>query len=175
MATMIEPYRKGSSFAEWVLRLEYCFIANEISEVRKKAFFISLGGQAVFKELSLLYPNLDIANVTYNDMVARLKTRFDKTESDIIQRLKFNRRIQQPNETLEDFVLAVKLQAEFCSFGSYKEIAIRDRIMAGLLDKNLQQRLLNEEHLTLECAEKMITTWEMAGASARSLDNDNQL
>lgn len=73
-------------------------------------------------------------------MVNKLKGRLDKTESGIVQRLKFNIRVlQQSDESLEDFVLWVKLQAEFYHFKNFKEIAIRDRIVAGARDKALQQ------------------------------------
>lgn len=71
---------------------------------------------------------------------------------------------------MEDFILSVKLQAEYCSFGNFKSLAIRDRIVAGIRDKSLQQRLLNEEALTLDSAEKIIATWEMASVNARSLE-----
>lgn len=169
MATTIEPYRRGISFAEWMERLDFFFEANAIQEHSRKPHFITLGGPVVYKELKLLYPNTNIAEVDYKEMVSKLKTRLDKTESDLIQRFKFNNRIQQPDESLEDFVLSVKLQAEFCSFGDFKELAIRDRLVAGVREVALQQRLLNEENLTLKVAEKNITTWEMAGANARTL------
>lgn len=169
MTTTIEPYRRGISFADWVERLEFFFEANNIQENLRRPHFITLGGPVVYKELKLLYPSTSINEVSYADMIARLKSRLDKTESDLIQRFKFNNRVQQPDETVEDFVLSVKLQAEFCSFANFKEMAIRDRIVAGIRDPALQQRLLNEENLTLAVAEKLITTWEMAGANAKTL------
>ncbi|KXJ79164.1 hypothetical protein RP20_CCG002157 [Aedes albopictus] len=106
-------------------------------------------------------------------MITKLKARLDKTESDLVQRLKFNVRIQQPDESLEDFVLSVKLQAEFCNFENFKKMAIRDRIVAGIRDRALQQRLLNEEKLTLETAEKLIATWEIARNNAKNMDYGN--
>nr|XP_029717921.1 uncharacterized protein LOC109430395 [Aedes albopictus] len=106
-------------------------------------------------------------------MVKKLKARLDKTESDLVQRLKFNIRVQQPDESLEDFVLSVKLQAEFCNFETFKDMAIRDRIVAGIRDKVLQQRLLNEEKLTLGSEEKMIATWEIARNNAKNMDCAN--
>ncbi|XP_058462870.1 uncharacterized protein K02A2.6-like [Malaya genurostris] len=169
MAATIEPYRKGSSFTEWVERLGYFFLMNDVKNENKKAHFITLSGPAVFSELKLLFPNNDLANVAYEDMISKLKSRFDKTESDIIQRFKFHNRLQMVDETAEDYVLAVKLQAEFCGFGDFKQAAVRDRIISGIRDKALQQRLLNEEKLTLESTEKLIATWEIAGTNAKTL------
>ncbi|XP_055616767.1 uncharacterized protein LOC129762487 [Toxorhynchites rutilus septentrionalis] len=48
-----------------------------------------------------------------------------------------------------------------------------DRIVAGLTEKALQQRLLNEVELTFEAAERIIITWEMASANAKSLEGDS--
>lgn len=149
MAVTIEPYRKGFSFTDWIERLEYSFVINEITDQNKKAYLIALSGPVIFSELRLLYPSEKLSEVLYSDMVTKLKARLDKTESDLVQRMKFNCRMQQLDESAEDFVLSLKLQAEFCSFGEFKQVAIRDRILAGLRDVALRQRLLNEENLTL--------------------------
>ncbi|EDS36973.1 conserved hypothetical protein [Culex quinquefasciatus] len=37
------------------------------------------------------------------------------------------------------------MQAEFCGFGAFKDVAIMDRVLAGLLDGNLKENLLKEE------------------------------
>lgn len=165
----IEPYRKGNSFADWIERLGYFFEVNGVQDEMKKAHLITLSGQTVFTELKLLFPNGALTAASYDDMVTRLKSRFDKTETDIIQRFKFNNRVQQPDESIEDFILSIKLQAEFCNFSDFKESAIRDRIVAGVRDQLLRQRLFNEDNLTLVTAEKICTTWEMAGTNARRL------
>lgn len=173
ISVTIEPYRKGTPFGDWIERLGFFFVVNNVAADAKRAHFITLSGPTVFTELKLLYPNGNLAEVEYEDMVSKLRARFDKTESDLIQRLKFNNRVQQPDETAEDFVLSVKLQAEYCAFGDFKSSAIRDRVVAGVRDRLLQQKLLNEETLTLEMAEKIITTWEMAGANAKTLNVSN--
>lgn len=171
VSTTIEPYRKGTPFGEWVERLEFYFSYNNVSNEHKRACFITLSGPIIYHELKLLFPTNNLKEVSYEDMVAKLRTRIDKTESDLIQRLKFNNRTQQPDETVEDFVLSVKLQAEFCSFEGFKDVAIRDRILAGVRDKSLRERLLNEEKLTLATAEKIIATWELAGKNSERLSH----
>ncbi|XP_055624524.1 uncharacterized protein LOC129767540 [Toxorhynchites rutilus septentrionalis] len=171
--SILEPFRKGNSFSDWVERLGFFFNMNKVLEGEKRDHFITLSGPVIFRELKLLYPNSNLADVSYEDMVAKLKARLDKTESDLVQRLKFNVRVQQPDESLEDFVLSVKLQAEFCNFENFKEMAVRDRIVAGVHDKALQQRLLNEEKLTLQTAEKLIATWEIAKNNVKNMDYNN--
>nr|XP_029719932.1 uncharacterized protein LOC109428103 [Aedes albopictus] len=174
ISSTLEPFRKGSSFGDWVERLGFFFNMNKVPDNEKRDHFVTLSGPVIFRELKLLYPNSNLAEVPYTEMVTKLKARLDKIESDLVQRLKFNVRVQQPDESLEDFVLSVKLQAEFCNYENFKKMAILDRILAGVRDKSLQQRLLNEDKpedkLTLERAEKIITTWEMVKYNAQNMD-----
>lgn len=99
----------------------------------------------------------------------------DKTDPDLVQRYKFSTRVQQPDETTEDFVLALKLQAEYCNFENFKETAILDRLIAGLRDRALRQKLLSEEKLKLASAEKIIATWEVAKANAGTAEPPRDL
>lgn len=169
ITTTIEPFRKGTSFADWFERIELFFSVNNVQPDMKRGYFVTLGGPVIFSELKLLFPTTSVQEIPYEEMTSKLKSRLDKTESDLIQRLKFNNRVQQPDETVEDFILSVKLQEEFCTFGTFKNTAVRDRILAGLRDNSLRQRLLTEENLTLESAEKIIATWELAGTNNRNL------
>ncbi|KXJ79949.1 hypothetical protein RP20_CCG027442 [Aedes albopictus] len=174
VACTIEPYRRGTSFNDWFARLKFFFKVNKISEDDKMAYFITLSGPVMFDEIKLLYPAGNFEEAAFDDLISKLKNRLDKTEPDLVQRYKFSTRIQNPEETTEDFVLALKLQAEFCGFANFKETAILDRLIAGIKDKNLRQRLLSEEKLTLASAEKIIVTWEVARANAgTAIDQQN--
>lgn len=173
LTTIMESYRKGTSFTEWAERLSSVFRLNRIKDEDKKDYFAMLCGPAVYSEVKLLFPNNKYEEIAFDEMIQKLKSRFDKSESDIIQRFQFNHRVQQPDETVEDFVLAVKLQAEFCSFENFKEKAILDRIIAGVKDKALQQKLLSEENLTLQNAEKVVLTWEMTTTNAKKMGTND--
>ncbi|EDS38963.1 conserved hypothetical protein [Culex quinquefasciatus] len=104
----------------------------------------------------------ELDKASYADIVLKLKQKLDKTEPDLVQRFRFSQRNQQPDESNEDFVQSVKLQAEFCGFGAFKDVAIMDRVLAGLLDGNLKENLLKEDGLTLDKMDKFITTWNIA-------------
>ncbi|XP_055596439.1 uncharacterized protein LOC129746663 isoform X2 [Uranotaenia lowii] len=159
----IEPYRKGSSFTDWVERLGYFFVVNNILGENRKAHLITLSGQAVFTQLKLLFPNGKLESATYEEIVEKLKTRYDKVPSLRVQRYQFTHRVQQPGESLEDFLLSLKMQASFCNL-SDNELML-DRMVGGIRNENLKIRLLNEPDLTVEKAENIILTWEMAANS----------
>ncbi|KXJ82796.1 hypothetical protein RP20_CCG011342 [Aedes albopictus] len=173
VAFTLEPYRKGTSFNDWFTRMKYFFRVNKIKEEDKMAYFITMSGPVIFAEIKLLYPTGDFEKAALDDIVNKLKNRLDKTDPDLVQRYKFSTRVQNPDETTEDFILNLKLQAEFCGFENFKEVAILDRLIAGIKDKNLRQRLLSEDKLSLANAEKIVTTWEVARANSGTTDHAN--
>lgn len=83
IAITIEPYRKATSFGDWIGRLGFFFMVNNVAEDAKRAHFITLSALIVFAELKLLFPNTVLSSIAYSDMVTELRARFHKTESDL--------------------------------------------------------------------------------------------
>lgn len=170
----IEAFIPGStSFAQYVEQIEWIFLINKIPADEKLAYFLGLCGRETFSELKLLHPGVDLKTLTYDAMIDSLKRRFDKAETDMFQRYKFYNMAQSESEAAEDFILKVKLQAESCEFGAFKETAIRDKLVMGVFDKQIQQRLIEEEDLTLSKAEKLIINRESAGVRSRMMNSNN--
>ncbi|XP_058827088.1 uncharacterized protein LOC131687063 [Topomyia yanbarensis] len=169
----MEPFRKGTSFTHWVERLEFLFIANKIPEVDRKAHFITLVGPHVYYEIKLLFRTGSLTDVPLATIVDKLKVRLDNTASGVCQRISFNQRIQNADESAEDFLLALKLQAELCAYGGFKKTAILDRLLAGLRDVMLKQRILSEPVQSLKAAENVIQTWEAAKSHVQGLASNN--
>ncbi|XP_062549760.1 uncharacterized protein LOC134214397 [Armigeres subalbatus] len=96
-------------------------------------------------------------------------------DSALIQRFKFGSRVQQPGETASDFLFSLKLQAEYCNFKGDKQDRILDRVLIGLSDDALRQKLLAEDgdKLNLAQVEKIISTWELAASNAKTLTHDH--
>nr|XP_029716254.1 uncharacterized protein LOC109402721 [Aedes albopictus] len=174
----MEPYRKGQSFATWVRRLEIHFRVNKVDAGQKKDQMFLLGGDYLFCVAEKLYPTeVALEQVTYDDLVQKLKEKLDKTESVLIQRYNFGMKIQQPGESASDFIFSLKLLAEHCEFGEQKNRLVLDRILVGLTDTNLKHRILTEDSakLTLAQAEQIITTWEMAATHTKALANKEEV
>ncbi|XP_062554830.1 uncharacterized protein LOC134219941 isoform X2 [Armigeres subalbatus] len=178
VAPNIEPYRKGQTFATWIKRLAVHFRVNKVKDADKKDQMFILGGDYLFGVAEKLYPTEALMDeVEYETLVQKLKERLDRTDSVLIQRYNFSTKVQQPGETASDFIFTLKLQAENCEFGDQKNRLILDRILVGLSDNNLKHRLLTEDSskFTLEQAEKIIATWEMAATHTRALSNNDDI
>lgn len=71
----------------------------------------------------------------------------------IFERSKFNTRVQEMGETVKEFVTALHKLAETCDYSKFgtgmQDELIRDRLVIGLLDKKVNQKLQLEDNLTL--------------------------
>ncbi|KAL3863522.1 hypothetical protein ACJMK2_005275 [Sinanodonta woodiana] len=70
----------------------------------------------------------------------------------IFERAKFNQRKQEEGELVDSFVTAIYVLAENCNFGSLHDEMIRDRLVVGLRDLKLSERVQLDANLTLESA-----------------------
>ncbi|XP_062702704.1 uncharacterized protein LOC109414595 [Aedes albopictus] len=176
VAPNIDPYRKGQSFASWFKRLGYHFRINKVADENKKDQLFLLGGEYLFEVAQNLYLSEELLDAApLDELVQKLKQKLDKTDSALIQRYKFGSRMQQPDEKASDFLFSLKLQAEYCNFKDDKDGRILDRVLIGLSDDALRQKLLTEDekNLNLAQAEKIITTWEMTTSHARALTRED--
>ncbi|EAT44323.1 AAEL004296-PA [Aedes aegypti] len=178
VAPNIEPFRKGQTFATWIRRLTYHFRVNKVQDNDKKDQMFLLGGDYLFSEAEKLYPTEALLDeVSYEVLVQKLRERLDRTDSVLLQRYHFSSKLQQAGESASDFIFSLKLQAEHCEFGDQKNRLILDRLLVGLSDTKLKHRLLTEDSakLTLEQAEKIIATWEMAATHTKALANNEDV
>ena len=69
-----------------------------------------------------------------------------------VERYKFNMRLQDKSETIDQFVTALRLLAKECNFKELHDELIRDRIVCGITSDRVKERLLREQDLTLDKA-----------------------
>ena len=62
----------------------------------------------------------------------------------IIERAKFNRRSQLPDEPAEQFIASLYNLAADCNFGDLKDQLIRDRIVVGIRNQALSEQLQSD-------------------------------
>ena len=74
----------------------------------------------------------------------------------ILERACFNQRSQEVGESAELYITTIHQMAERCEYGTMKKELIQDRLVAGIQDKVLSQRLQMETDLTLAKAKTMI-------------------
>ena len=71
----------------------------------------------------------------------------DNPKNVIYERAMFHQRMQQNSEQAESFIRSLYEMAEHCDFGASKDDCIRDRLVVGIPDKELSERLQLKEKL----------------------------
>jgi hypothetical protein len=88
----------------------------------------------------------------FNTVLAKFDAHFIVRRNTIFERAQFNRRHQQPGESASTFITAVFKLAETCKYGDLRDQLIRDRLVVGIADIQLSERLQLDDKLTLEIA-----------------------
>lgn len=181
---------QGTGWTAWSERLEFFFQANEITDpVKKRALLLTLCGAETYETVQALTAPNKPAEVSFEDIMSLLRQHYDPRPSELFSRSKFQRRDQQPGESIAAYVAALKKLAANCNFGVLTrpavattragasapidpfvsdptmlplDVMLRDRLVCGVQDERLQQRLFAEKKLTFKQAYDMATRLESA-------------
>ena len=91
----------------------------------------------------------------YNAVIKKFDAFFKVRKNVIFERARFNSRCQREGETTEQFITNLYQLIDYCDYGDLKDQMIRDRIVVGIRDKALSQRLQMDSELTLEKAKTL--------------------
>ncbi|XP_037505852.1 uncharacterized protein K02A2.6-like [Rhipicephalus sanguineus] len=177
MQAAIEPF-SGKNWSSWIQRLTFYFVANDVcDEQKKRALLLTLCGADTFETACALVAPKTPGEVGYADIVALLQKHFDPRPSELYSRCVFQRRDQRPEESISNYVAALRSLSADCNFGVPattsatstppaeghaavlanptmlpQDVMLRDRFVCGIRDEHLQQRLFAEKDLTFQRA-----------------------
>ena len=86
----------------------------------------------------------------YSTVMEKLDEFFKIRKNVIHERAWFNRKMQLAEESVEQFITNLYQLVEHCEYGELKEEMIRDRIVVGICDSALSEKLQLDSELTLE-------------------------
>lgn len=131
----------------------FCYISNEPRRIDDFLSKIGKEGRKIYHEL---FPN------GYPRRYSEVLSAFDDytqriidEKNHLIETFKFNQISQKKNQSFADFESELRAQMPYCRFKcscgeSYAERMLRDRIIAGMSDKNLQSTILNIKDINLK-------------------------
>lgn len=93
--------------------------------------------------------------------------------NETVERFLFFTRSQEEGENFTNFLTDLKKLSASCGFGNLKDSLIKDRIVIGIHDEDLQRRLLKEEELNLEKCVSMCKTAELAKHQVKIINDEN--
>ena len=112
------------------------------------------------RETVTVVENLGLTNEQWNDVKTVVKAIQRYVEGHLnesVERRMFHRRVQQPGECFDDFLVSLHEFSKTCNFCSADcmQKSVCDQIIEGLFDVNTIEQLLKESDLTLDKAISM--------------------
>ena len=166
----IEPFDESvENWTSYVERLEEYFKVNKVDNNMKVSALLSLVGGKTYSLLRNLTLPDKPADKNFDDIVKLLKEHLSPKPSIIAERFRFHRRQQQEGESVNEYVAVLKKLAEHCEFGENLNDTLRDRLVCGLKNEQIQKQLLSKSTLTLPKATEIAVAMETASKDASEL------
>uniref|UniRef100_A0A8C9XTX2 Retrotransposon gag domain-containing protein n=1 Tax=Sander lucioperca TaxID=283035 RepID=A0A8C9XTX2_SANLU len=143
---------RNQTWEEYCEILEQFYEANQIDNGdRQRAILISVVGASTYSLMRNLLSQEKPKDKTYQELVSLLKYHFDPKPSEIVQRYKFDSCNCKHNESVMEYVAELRRLAQDCKYGDTLQQMLRDCIVCGINDDQIQRRLLAEADLTKPC------------------------
>ena len=128
------------SLSAYLERLDLYFDANEVSDARKVPVLLSLLSPKHYALLRDLIPPPDLPKgKSLDELKELLKQLFEPKRIVIAERFYFHRRNQLPNESISQYVSALRNLATHCDFKDQLNNALQDRLVCGLRSDVVQK------------------------------------
>ena len=169
-----ENFRK---FEEHWHLFEKTELKERTQEEKCSYFLLLIGekGREVHKTLTFTTPEFETAGETrtWKRTTAELITAFKEycspKKNITYERHKFNTRNQGETESIDQYVTELRILASTCEFATLKDGLIRDRIICGIQNQTMKERLLREADLTLKKAIDICRAAEVSREQVKSL------
>ena len=145
-------FRNPDDWSRWRQRFqqfrEASGLSAEAATKQISTFLYCLGEEA---ESVLASTNAtDADRRDFDCIIAKFDAYFQVRKNVIYERARFNRRNQQSGETAEQYIMALYALAKNCDYGGMTDEMIRDRLVIGIRDSALSEKLQMDATLTLE-------------------------
>ncbi|KAL9963006.1 hypothetical protein ACROYT_G032167 [Oculina patagonica] len=146
---------------------------KESEELQINALIYTMGKEAEHVFNAFTFEEGD--EKKYNVVLNKFEEHFVQKRNIIHERACFHRQLQKDGETVEAFIRNLYELAEHCEFGLQRDDQIRDRIVIGLLDKSLSQKLQMKSDLNLDTAIQIARQTEQVKVQVAGQADDKHL
>ena len=145
---------KPEDWPKWIQRFERFRKATGLDkrggENQVNTLIYTMGEQA--DDIFISFELTTEEEKNYEEVKEKFEKHFIVKRNVIFERAKFNSRNQREGESVDSFITDLYGLARYCNFGTLKDELIRDRIVVGLRNHDLSEKLQLDPKLTLEKA-----------------------
>ena len=106
---------------------------------KQRAILLTVIGAKAYSLLRNLVSPAKPGDKSFDELCALMERHYNPVPSEIVQRCKFNNRFRSEGESVADFVASLLSLAEHCNYGHQLDMMLRDRLVCGINDDNIQR------------------------------------
>lgn len=143
---------------------------NEKSDEIRIAIFLNAIGEEGL-ELFDTFELTDPQKKSYAEVVKAFENLCNPKKVVVYERFLFYSRDQKDGEPFNNFLVDIKKLVKTCEFGDTKDSMMRDRIILGIADKRLQEKMLKED-ITFDKAVDLCRATEAAKGHSKVMQRN---
>ncbi|UYV72040.1 hypothetical protein LAZ67_9001617, partial [Cordylochernes scorpioides] len=143
-------------------------VSTKKDDVKRATLLHCLGPQ-----VQRIFFNLPEEKDTYEKAKEALTKYFTPQKNIVSERFKFRQRKQNTDENIDSYVIALRELVKSCEFGNLEEDMIRDQIIEKCYNRQLKEKLLQQDNLNLQRTIEISRMFETAKEEFRVLTNED--
>ncbi len=163
-------------WARWEKSFSTYFIAAELSE-KSTAVQVARLLNAAGMEAQEIHETFTFASdaqkLEYKVVLKKFADYCQPRKKVVYERFRFNHRDQGEDEPVDKWVKDLRIMAKNCEYATLEDSLIRDRIVDGVYDKRVQERMLRENDLTLTKAIDLCRSAEATKSQMMEMSKQN--
>lgn len=167
------PAARADAWRKWYRQFEVFTKASGVSKEPsdvQACLLVNLIGADGYDVYSTFKYAEDEKRENLETLVKKFNEHFGTKQNTTMLRFKFFTRQQELSESIDEYVTALKLLTQYCEFKHLEEGLIRDRLVCGVRDGKIRDRLLRADDLTLDKAVKICQASEMSNEEKRQIE-----
>ncbi|GBM62804.1 hypothetical protein AVEN_19794-1 [Araneus ventricosus] len=170
-----EQQKWREKWRKWRQELENYLLATEKDERADKikiAILLNLLGSEGLEIFNTFKFEPPESQKNYSEVLKKFEEYCSPRQNIVYERYKFFSCVQQEGQAIECYITQLKTLASTCEFEEQENGLIRDRIVLGIGDNGLKERLLRESGLGLEKAIEIVRSAETSREQLSSMKEE---
>ena len=149
-------------------------IAGKDDQVRVATFLTVIGDEALDVYNAFTWDS-DEDKVKMDKVLEQFEKFFEPQKNTIYERYLFFSRGQERGESIDKYATVLSNMADNCEFQDLRDSLIRDRIVFGVTDNHVRERLLRVPDLTLDKALEITRVAEATQNQLKQMENPQEV
>ena len=169
------------SWNVWLMQLELFFDLTDsnntikLTSTQKNQLFMGYLGAEGLRQFNLHPVAAQYKTTPFDDYLIAAKTIFGRTVNPIRGHFEFNSRKQGPNESVQDYILALRTLMADCDFHGKEDYHLAVQLAFGCYNQDAQQRLLIEPKIKLDVFQNILEAQESSSQDTTRMRGGPQI